>query len=91
MTPNEEMYYLIIKFHQGMYDVNTFSNEFTRIYNYEVDYDTMNDDEKSALNELSIITARFSPYEEDLIIANVYFSEAEVRKKVQETIEKLIL
>lgn len=59
------------------------------IYDTEVDYSTLSNLENELFNELSIITARFSPYEDDLKIPNVYYSEQDVKSKVEEVFVKL--
>ena len=46
--------------------------------------DELDDIERQHFSELAVIADRFSPYEEDLKIPNVYFSEKEVRQKAKE-------
>lgn len=89
MTAKEKLYYLLAEYQKGKYDMNTFCDQFTVIYNTEVDYDTLSKVENELFNELSTITARFSFYEEDLKIPNVYYSEQEVKSKVAEVMDKL--
>ncbi|MDI6619747.1 MAG: colicin immunity domain-containing protein [Clostridiales bacterium] len=90
MTSKEKLYYLLTEYQKGKYDTNTFCDQFTIIYDTEVEYDTLSKVENELFNELSIITARFSPYEEDLKIPSVYYSEQEVKSKVEEVIVKLL-
>jgi hypothetical protein len=54
-----------------------------------VDYDTLSKVENELFNDLSTITARFSPYDEDLKMPNVYYSEQEVKTKVDEVLNRL--
>lgn len=91
MTDKEKIYYLLTEFKKGNYDTNTFCDQFTVIYDTEVDYDKLSKIENELFSELSTITARFSPYEEDLKIPNVYYSEQEVKYKVEEVLAKLSL
>ena len=90
MTEKEKIYYLLTEFQKGKYDTNTFCDQFTVIYDTEVDYDSLSTVENELFNELSVITARFSPCEEDLKIPNVYYSEQEVKSKVEEVLTKLL-
>lgn len=89
MTARERIYYLIVQYQKGKYDTNTFCDQFTVIYDREVDYNTLSNFENKLFYELSTITARFSPYEDDLKIPNVYYSEREVKSKVDEVMHKL--
>ncbi|WP_196595369.1 colicin immunity domain-containing protein [Pectinatus frisingensis] len=89
MTAKEKIYYLITQYKKGKYDTNTFCDQFTVIYDTEVDYDTLSKIENRLFYELSTITSRFSPYEEDLKIPNIYYGEQEVRSKVDEVMNKL--
>lgn len=90
MTAKEKLYYLLTEFHKGSYDTNTFCDQFTIIYDTEIEYETLSEVEKDLFNELSVITARYSPYEEDLKIPNVYYSEQDVKSKVNEVMAKLL-
>lgn len=89
MTAKEKLYYLLNEFQKGKYDTITFCDQFTVIYDTEVDYDTLSKVENELFSDLSTITARFSPYEEDLKIPNIYYSEQEVKSKVDEVMDKL--
>lgn len=90
MTAKEKIYYLLVQYQKGEYDTNTFCDQFTVSYDIEVDYDTLSKVENQLFYELSTITARFSPYEEDLKVPNVYYSEQEVKSKVDEVMKKLV-
>lgn len=84
MSPKEQLWYLIDGLLDGNYDINNFCDEFTRIFDLEVEYDTLNSFENKEFLDLSEMTARFSDNEEDLKLPNVYFDEQQVRKKVEE-------
>ena len=45
MTEREQLWYLINGVLNYKYDVKTFFSEFTRIYDLEVDYDELSDEE----------------------------------------------
>ena len=90
MSPKEKIYYLIREYINGNYETEIFCDEYTQIFNIELDYDTLNEEQYKLLEELSVFTARFSPFEEDLKIPNVYFSEEQVVTKVKEVYNKLI-
>ena len=72
MNVKEKLYYLLKEFKKGRYDTSAFCDQFTITYDTEVDYETLSALENKLFGELSVITARFSPYEEDLKIPNVY-------------------
>jgi hypothetical protein len=84
MTSKEKLYYLITEYQKGKYDTNTFCDQFTVIYDIEVDYDALSELEKELFHKLSIITARFSPCEDDFQLPNVYYNEQDVKSKVEE-------
>lgn len=80
MNDREKLWYLINEYTKGNYNSRTFANEFSRIYDLEVDYDMIPDLENKWFYELSEMTGRFSDNKEELLIPNVYCSEEEIRK-----------
>ena len=68
MTGKEQLWYLINGILEGAYDVETFCDEFTRIYDLEIDYETLSKTEKKEFGDLSEMTARFSNDDEELKI-----------------------
>lgn len=86
MTEDEKLDYLLIEFQKGKYNTNTFCNQFTDIYDNIEDYDILSEIKKRVFRELSTITARFSADEGDLKLNNVYYSEQQVKSKVEEII-----
>lgn len=86
MYPKDSLWYLIFALIDNKYDINTFCNEFTRIYDLELDYSQLNIIEHKNFKELSEMTGRFSDDEEELKIPKMYVSEEEVRKKVKQII-----
>lgn len=88
MTAKEQLWYLINGAIDGSYEVNTFCEEFYRIYNFETDKAELTEKENKAFDELFAMVARFSEFEEDLNLPNMYFSGEEILAKVRE-VQKL--
>lgn len=89
MTGKESLWYLINGLLKGSYTINIFCNEFTRIYDLEIDYDELSPDENYEFGKLCEMTARFSSDEEELKTSNIYCSENEIRDKVKSIVKKL--
>ena len=84
MTAREPLWYLINGVLAGSYEVKIFCDEFYRIYNFETDETQLTEQEKRGFEELFRMVARFSEFEEDLKIPNMYFSGEEVLVKAKE-------
>lgn len=84
MTVREQLLYLINGVVDGSYEVKIFCDEFYRIYNFETDKTQLTEKEKSEYEELFRMVARFSEFEEDLKIPNMYFSKEEIFAKAKE-------
>lgn len=78
MTEKEELWYLINGLLEGTYTIKTFCSEFTRIYDLEIDYDVLTDEENKEFGDLCEMAGRFSDDLEELKIPNMYFSESEI-------------
>jgi len=89
MIPKEKLYYLLSEFKKGNYDTNTFCDLFTVTYNVETDYELLNAKEHELFRELAKVTARFSQFEEDLKLPNVFYDEHQVKQKVSDVIREL--
>ena len=89
MTGKEKLYYLLVEFQKGNYDIRTFCDQFSEIFELETNYDSLNKVEYQLFNDLETKTARFSEFEEDLKIPNVYFSAEQVKKKINEVLSQL--
>ena len=83
MTEKEQLWYLINGVLSGTYDVKTFCSEFTRIYNLEVDYEQLSEQEKLEFGDLCEMAGRFSDNEEELKIPNMYYSKEKILNKTQ--------
>lgn len=88
MTEKEELWYLINGLLEGTYIIKTFCSEFTRIYDLEIDYDVLTDEENKEFGDLCEMAGRFSDDLEELKIPNMYFSENEIFNKVKEIKKK---
>ncbi|MFR4350194.1 MAG: hypothetical protein ACLT3H_00825 [Roseburia sp.] len=89
MTEKEELWYLINGLLEGSYTINTFCSEFTRIYDLEVDYNELTEDENKEFGDLCEMAGRFSDDADELNIPHMYFSENEILNKVKMVKEKL--
>ena len=93
MFPKDDkrrLYWLMEQYLAGKIDGGTFCDEYYYSYDLEVDYDTLSDTEHQAFRDLSRVSGRFSQFEEDIKkYPGTYFTEEDLRKKVQETQEKL--
>ncbi len=83
MNEKEQLYYLVIGLLKETYDVKTFCEEFTRIYDLEIDYGALSELEHECFRELSEKAARFSCCEEELKIPNMFFSESQIMDEVK--------
>ena len=84
MTSREKLYFALEEFVNGKYKAEDFSYWFTVIFDQETNYDDLTDIEYSLFSEMEEMSARFSPFEEDLNIPNVYFSEKDLVNKALE-------
>ena len=89
MSSREQLWYLINGLLDGSYCISVFCDEFTRIYNIDCDFSTMTEAEKIGFADIERIACRFSDFEEDLKIPNVFCTEAQVRAKVEEVKKRL--
>jgi hypothetical protein len=89
VKPKEELVYLLKHYCIGGYSTDIFVDEFYLIYNFYLDDSCLSQREADLFLELSETIDRFSPFEEELKIPNLYFSEKEVMKKSIEIYFKL--
>lgn len=89
MTEKESLWYLINELIKGSYIVKTFCSEFTRIYDLEIDYDDLSEEENRLFSELCEMAGRFSDDVDELKIPNMYFSEKEIIDKIKQIKEIL--
>lgn len=84
MTSREKLYFALEEFVNVKYKAEDFSCWFTLIYDQETNYEDLTDIEYSLFSEMEEMSSRFSPFEEDLKIPNVYFSEKDLANKALE-------
>ena len=84
MTAKEQLWYLINGVINGDYEVKIFCDEFYRVYNFETDKTQLTEQEKHEFEELFCMVARFSAFEEDLKIPNMYYSREQILTKARE-------
>lgn len=89
MTKKEQLYFLLNGMDNGEIEINTFINQFIKIFDLEIDYDELSKDEYTILGNVSDMAARFSDSEEDLKLPNVYYSEKQIREEVTRSLEAL--
>lgn len=83
MKEREKLWKLIDDLTDNKIDVKVFCRDFTRIFDLEIDYDELSEEEEKAFDRLSTMTARFSAFEEDFIkYPKVYFSEHNVKAEI---------
>ena len=89
MKEIEILWYLIYGLFVGSYSIKTFCSEFTRIYNLEIDYGDLTNDENKEFGDLCEMAGRFSDNLGELQIPNMYFNEREIREKAKQVVRKL--
>jgi len=90
MTEKQKLYWLIDEYMSGNINESTFCDEFYYCYDLQLDRDTLTDIEKKAFSDLSLISSRFSQYEEDHMLDALAFSTTEeLKKKIISTKEIL--
>ncbi|EIU5899997.1 hypothetical protein L5Q62_001057 [Listeria monocytogenes] len=85
----EQLYFLLNGLDNGEIEINTFINQFIKIFDLEIDYDELYKEEYTILGKASDMAARFSDNEEDLKLPNVYYSEKQIREEVTRSLEAL--
>lgn len=89
MTQKQQLFYLINGLLSNEYGATVFCEEFTRIYDLELDNDLLNAEEMELLGDLSDMAARFSNSKEELMIPNMYFSSMDIRNKAKMVKQKI--
>ena len=89
MAEKEQLWYLINGVIEGTYVIKDFCSEFTRIYDLEVDYDELSEQENREFSDLCEMAGRFSDDEEELKIPNMYFSANDILNKAK-TVKEIL-
>ena len=66
MTKREQLYYLLVAFKRGKYDIPTFCRAYEGVFYPDVPRDELTTSELAVLEALGEVVDWFSPYEEDL-------------------------
>jgi len=84
------VYWLIDQYLADKIDENSFCDEYYYSYDLAIDKKTLNNVERKAFEELSMIAGRFSGYESDFMTApGVYSTREELRDAIAKTKEAL--
>lgn len=78
MTAKEQLWYLVRGVVSGIYELNTFCDEIYRIYNFETDESQLTELEWELFGTLFKMQGRYSEFEEDLKIPNMYITGEEL-------------
>ncbi len=89
MTEKEQLWYLINGVLNGTYDIKAFCSEFTKIYDLEVDYEQLSEQENSGFGDLCEMAGRFSDNDDELKIPNMYYSKENILNKAKYVKQKL--
>ena len=91
MESKKQLYYLLEHYYKGEYTAETFADEFSRIYNLELDYRTLSEVEEKWMKELVEVTNYFSPFGEDFNnFPKFYSNEQDVKNKATEVYQQLV-
>jgi hypothetical protein len=74
MTNSKALYYLLEQYLCDKINTDTFCDKFTTTYGLETEYEKLSTEEHQLFSNLWDFTKRFSPYEEDLKLPNVYYN-----------------
>lgn len=90
MNIKEQLYYLIREYLKENYTTNIFCEQFTNIYCQERHRANLSKLEDMEFDNLNDVTSRYSEFDEDIkMYPGVYFTDEDVRKKVEEVYKKL--
>ena len=89
MYEKDKLRYLVDGLLNDLYEIGTFCDEFTRIYNLELDYDELTNEENVLFGELAEMAGRFSDDVDELMIPNMYCNKEEIIEKARISREQL--
>ncbi len=84
MNNTEILLYLLKGLEKNEYEAKIFCDEYVDAFKNLKANEMRNSELQLQLEDLLEMAARFSDYEEDLKLKNVYFNEDEIKKKVHE-------
>jgi hypothetical protein len=85
MTKREQLYYLLLAFKRGKYDIPTFCEAYEGVFYPDVPRDELTHSELAVFEALGEVIVRFSPYEHDL---EAYPGVHRTAKEVETAIQK---
>ena len=88
MKAKEKLYYLITNYLKGKYSTRAFCNEYTQVYNIDLDKNYLQECEFAFLESICKFAERFSPFQEDILTYDFFIDETTFQKKLAETIKK---
>ena len=84
------LYWLVVKYLEGIIDAPTFCDEFYYSYSLEISDDDLTEREQKYFSELDTIASRFSEFKEDhKNYPGTYFTEKQLKDKIIEVRNKL--
>ncbi len=84
MSEREKLWDLINNLINGTYSPRSFCEEFTRIYEEEVDYNYLSYEEKENFAKMSEIVSRYTEDEGKLKLINSYFDASDIIENARE-------
>ena len=90
MKAKEKLYYLITNYLKGKYSTRAFCNEYTQVYNIDLDKKNLQECEFALLESICKLAERFSPFQEDILTNDFFIDETTFQKKLAETIKKFV-
>ncbi|MVP02572.1 magnesium and cobalt transport protein CorA [Paenibacillus lutrae] len=86
-TPKERLYWLLLLYKNSQIDTETFCNEFHITFDHHLN-EHLSDIEYALFKEISVVSARYSGFEEDhLKYPGVYSTSIDVDKAVKLNVE----
>lgn len=89
MNSREKLYDILRKYVFGVYPTKVFCEQFSKIFDLELNIKEISEGEYKSFKEISDISSRYSPFDEDLKNYDCYYSEEYVRDKAKEILDKL--
>lgn len=91
MTIVEQLFYLIDEYKADRYTTKDFCNCFLDIYNHQLYSNTIDERTNNYFKSISLLSSRYSWYDEDINNFNDYFiDEMTFRKKMDELVNAYI-
>lgn len=91
MTVREQILFILKLYKFGEYSTEEFCNMFNGLYHYEQGgYKFFKGNDREWLDELAVVTERFSPFAEDIAnYPDIYFDENAVKLEFDEAVKNI--